>query len=134
MIIPSNDTFIGNESPTQYQVFTPTGEINDPSGVFTIQVFGSDLFDSGTEENNAQGAAFSTNGGTPTNTTDGVGPAGDLMEFLNSSTPSGLTITDFIDSGELVATITISQIPEPNSLLLAFSGLLLGLAGVRKRA
>ena len=121
MVIPSNDTFIGNESPTQYQVFTPAGAINDPSGTFTIQIFGSDVFDTGTELNNAMGAAFSNNGGTATDTSDGVGAAGDLMEFLNSTTPSGLTITDFIGSGELVATITISQIPEPSTLGLLLS-------------
>jgi hypothetical protein len=132
MVIPSNDTFIGNENPTQYQAFTPSGDINDPSGVFTIQIFGSDVYDAGTEENNAMGAAFSTNGGMPTDTNDGVGPAGDLSEFLNTTTPSGLTITDFIDSGELVATITITQLPEPSTLgiaLLAVSGL----AVARKR-
>jgi len=115
MVIPSNDTFIGNESPTQYQVFTPGGQINDPSGVFTIQIFGSDVLDAGTELNNALGAAFSTNGGSPTDTNDGVGAAGDLSEFLNSTTPSGLTITDFIAPGELLATITISQLPEPST-------------------
>ncbi len=133
MIIPSNDTFIGNESPTQYQVFTPGGDINDPSGTFTIQIFGNDLLDAGTEENNAMGAAFSTEGGSPTDTTDGIGPAGDLNEFLNTGTPSGLTITDFIAPGELVATITISQLPEPSTVTLA----MLSLGGIivrRKRS
>lgn len=119
MVIPSNDTFIGNESATQYQVFTPGGEINDPSGTFTIQIFGNDVLDAGTEENNAMGAAFSTEGGDPTDTTDGIGPAGDLNEFLNTSTPSGITITDFIAPGELVATITITRLPEPSTVTLA---------------
>lgn len=133
MVIPSNDTFIGNEAPMQYQVFTPAGEINDPSGVFTIQIFGSDLWDAGTEMNDANGAPFSTNGGTATDTNNGVGAAGDLMEFLNTGTPSGLTITDFIGANELVATITISQIPEPSSILMLISGVLLGCAGWNRR-
>lgn len=133
MVIPSNDTFIGNESPTQYQVFTPSGDINDPSGTFTIQIFGSDLYDSGTELNNGLGAPFTDLVGTATDTSDGIGPAGDLSEFLNTGTPSGLTITDFIGSGELLATITISRIPEPASATLA----LLSIAGLglrRKRS
>lgn len=123
MVIPSNDTFVGNGDPLAYQVFTPDGEINDPSGVFTIELFGGDLRDSGTELNNAMGAAFSTLGGSPTDTTDGIGPAGDLMEFLDSTTPSGVTITDFIDADELVATITVSQIPEPATATLALLAL-----------
>lgn len=117
MVIPSNDTFIGNANPMQYQVFDASGNINDPSGVFTIQVFASNFWDSGTELNNGQGAAFSTIGGSPTNTSDGIGPAGDLMEFLGTSTPSGVTINDLPGSAELVATITISQVPEPASWL-----------------
>ena len=132
MVIPSNDTFIGNESPTQYQVFTPSGDINDPSGTFTIQIFGDDVLDAGTEANDGLGAAFSTLGGTATDTTDGIGPAGDLNEFLNSTTPSGITVTDFIGSSELLATITISQVPEPASMSLALLSVV-GLISRRKR-
>ena len=125
MVIPSNDTFIGNASPTQYQVFTPSGDINDPSGTFTIQIFGSDLWDAGTELNNGLGSPFSTLGstGSATDTNDGIGPAGDLSEFLNDVTPSGITVTDFIAPGELLATITISQVPEPSTVALSLLAL-----------
>ena len=112
-------------------MFTPSGEINDPSGVFTIQVLGSQLLDSGTEENNGQGAAFSDIGGSPTDTNDGVGPAGDLSEFLGSGTPSGLTISDLISPNDVVATITISQVPEPSSLLMLAT--LAGMVGISTR-
>ncbi len=133
MLIPTNDTFIGNENPTQYQVFTPSGEINDPSGTFTIQIFAGDLLDAGTELNNAMGAPFlSPGGGTSTDTTDGIGLAGDLSEIAGLMTPSGLTINDFLTSGELVATITISQIPEPTSVALAGMALV-GLCGMVRR-
>ena len=134
MVIPSNDTFIGNESPTQYQVFTPGGDINDPSGTFTIQIFGSDLYDAGTELNDGFGSPFNDLGGTATDTSDGIGPAGDLSEFLNSNTPSGITVTDFIAPGELLATITITQIPEPATFSLAmFSLIYLGSRQKRSR-
>ncbi|MCA9241909.1 MAG: spondin domain-containing protein [Planctomycetales bacterium] len=115
MVIPSNDTFIGNPDPLQYQVFDASGAINDPSGVFTIQVFAANFWDAGTELNNGQGAAFSTIGGSPTDTNDGIGAAGDLTEFLGTTTPSGLTINNLPGSADLVATITISQVPEPAS-------------------
>jgi len=51
MVIPTNDSFIGNGDPLAYQVFNALGEINDMTGVFTIQVFGSDIWDAGTEVN-----------------------------------------------------------------------------------
>lgn len=118
MVIPTNDTFLGNADPTAYQVFTPAGDINDPSGEFSIEIYGADLWDAGTELNDGMGAPFSSIGGMATDTSDGIGAADDLMEFAGSTTPSGLTINDFIAPGELVATITISQIPEPSTLLL----------------
>lgn len=134
MVIPSNDTFFGPESPTAYQVFNAAGEINDPSGVFTIQVFDSGVYDAGTEMNNDQGAAFSTTGGTPTDTSDNVGPAGDLMEFDGVTAANGIVITDFIDTGELVATIRVSQLPEPSSALLTvMSAVMLGGTQLRHR-
>ncbi len=120
MVIPSNDTFIGNDDPLAYEVFDGSGNINSPDGVFTIHVFGSQPWDSGTEENLGTGAAFSTIGGAATDTIGGVvGGAGDLSEFLNTGTLAGTTITDLIGDGELLATITIRQIPEPPSLVLA---------------
>ncbi|MCA9263589.1 MAG: spondin domain-containing protein [Planctomycetales bacterium] len=135
MVIPSNDTFIGNDDPTAYQVFTAAGEINDPSGAYTIQIFGSDVWDAGTEENLGDGAAFSTIGGTATDTVGGsVGAAGDLSEFLNTTTPAQTTITDLIGSGELLATITISQVPEPTGSVLLLLGLVGGLGWRRHSA
>ncbi len=124
MVIPSNDTFIGNNDPLAYHVLNAAGGINDPSGVFTISIFGNDLYDSGTEENLGMGAAFSTIMGSPTDTVGGViGAAGDLMEFLNTGTPAGTTITDFIAADELVATITISSVSEPSSVGVVMIGL-----------
>lgn len=132
MVIPSNDTFFGNDDPMQYQVFNSAGEINDPSGTFTIQIFAEDLLDSGTEVNNAMGAAFSTAGGTGTTEGGVIGAAGDLSELLGTSTPSGITIGDLITQGELVATITVSQIPEPSTVALSLLGAL-GVGFVARR-
>jgi len=135
MIIPSNDTFIGNDDPMQYQVFNAAGEINDPSGTFTIQVFAGDVWDAGTENNDAMGAAFSTAGGTGTTEGGVIGAAGDLSEFVGTGTPSGLTINDLITQGELVATITVSQIPEPSTVVLSLLGAVgIGLVARRNRS
>jgi hypothetical protein len=119
MIVPSNDTFIGNSDPMAHRIFNDAGEINDPSGTYTIQVFGSGVYDSGTELNDGMGAAFSTLGGTATDTTDNIAAAGDLMEFDGTTAANGDLIDTFITPNTLLATITISQVPEPTSLALA---------------
>ncbi|MBB6430003.1 spondin domain-containing protein [Algisphaera agarilytica] len=133
MIIPSNDTFIGNDNPFAYQVFTDSDEINDPSGVFTIQIFGSDLYDAGTEVNDGLGAAFSAAAGVSTDENGTVGPLGDenLLTFFDGQTAAGTTVTDFIGSGELLATINISIVPEPASASLL--GLGVAALAVRRR-
>ena len=116
MLIPTNDTFIGNDSGMAYQVFDSMGNINDPSGTFTINIYESDLYDSGTEDNTGLGAPFSAAGGTATDTIGGViGPAGDLQEFAGVGTPAGFDVNDFYAEGELVATISISTVPEPSA-------------------
>lgn len=132
MVIPSNDTFLGNDDPLEFQVFDAAGNINDPSGTFTIQVLASDLLDSGTEDNDGLGAAFSTTPGDATDTIGGlIDAAGDLSEFIGTGTPSGLTINDLYTGSEVVATITITRVPEPAAAALAGLGLIVG--GLRRR-
>ncbi|MEM7627306.1 MAG: spondin domain-containing protein [Planctomycetota bacterium] len=133
MVIPSNDTFIGNDNPFAYQVFNAAGELNDPSGVFTIQVFGDELYDAGTEVNDTLGAAFAAAGGVSSDENGVVTLGPDLSNFTGAQTAAGTTINDLIGSNELLATITISIVPEPASAgLLMGSGLLL--AWRRRRA
>jgi hypothetical protein len=124
MLIPTNDTFIGNDDPFAYKVFDDSGNINDASGTFTIQIFGSDLWDAGTEVNDGLGAAFSTGGGVATDELGTVSAGSDLSNFIGLNTPAGTTITDTLDPGELLATIRISIVPAPASASL------LGLAGL----
>ncbi|MEN1680821.1 MAG: spondin domain-containing protein [Planctomycetota bacterium] len=133
MVIPTNDNFIGNDDPLAYQVFDAAGNINDPSGTFTITVLASDIWDAGTELNNGLGAPFSTAGGTATDTTDPIAlEANNLADFVGITTPSGVTITNLYDPSDVVATITISQIPEPATLsLLALAPL--GMVTRRRR-
>ncbi|MEM7233678.1 MAG: spondin domain-containing protein, partial [Planctomycetota bacterium] len=61
MIIPSNDLFAAVSVPTTHELFDENGEFTGP---FTIEIFGRDIVDAGTEVNNINGgAAFSANGG-----------------------------------------------------------------------
>ena len=130
MLIPTNDTFIGNDDPFAYKVFDDAGNINDASGTFTIQIFGSDIWDAGTEVNDGLGAAFSTAGGVATDELGTVTAGSDLSNFLGLTTPAGITITDPLEANELLATIRISIVPAPASA--AVLGLA-GLAAIRRR-
>ena len=58
MVIPSNDAFIANLNPRAYELFDENGFFTSPR---TITIYGSDIWDAGTEQNGiAAGAAFST--------------------------------------------------------------------------
>ena len=62
MLIPTNDLFIGNDDATAFEIF-------DAAGLFTgdlnISIFGSNVWDAGTELNNNLDAAFNANNPTP---------------------------------------------------------------------
>lgn len=119
MVIPSNDAFIGNPNATQ--VLNPDGTVI--GGTFTINIFGNQIWDGGTEVNNGMGAAFSLIGGTGT-TENGVVallPAGGLDNFIGTATPAG-TINVGINPGLLFARIEITAVPEPSSLFLLTFG------------
>jgi len=128
MLIPSNDAFIGNEDPGQYQVFDSSGQLIDPDGdgrvTFIIPV--ADIFDAGTEVNNTLGAAFSAVGGVASDEGGTVSVGPDLSNFLGTSTAAGTTIGDLFTGNEVVATITVSIVPEPGvAALLVGPGLML---------
>ncbi|PHQ82737.1 MAG: hypothetical protein COB69_01020 [Phycisphaera sp.] len=124
MLIPTNDTFIGNDNPLAYRVFDDNGDILGAGGVVTIQIFGADLWDAGTEVNDGLGAPFSVAGGTATDEFGVVTSGPDLSAYIGLDTPAGTTILNTIDSGELLATIQISIVPAPSTAAI------LGLAGL----
>lgn len=130
MVIPSNDLFVGNDDPFAYEVF-------DASGAFAfagpIRILGGDVRDAGTEANDGLGAAFSTDGGTATETPGGVVTlAGDLSVLLGTNAPTG-PITAVQGAGDFLATVEVAIVPLPAGLPLAAMGLG-GLALLRRRA
>lgn len=138
MLVPTNDTFIGNDDPFAYQVFNDDDELIDalgnPTSSRTITILGSDILDAGTEVNSGVGAAF-TQGqvGTDGAVEGGVVTLGsDLSAFLGATDVTGRLITDDILAGEVLATITISIVPEPASAALFAIGLI-GVAAGRRR-
>jgi hypothetical protein len=122
MVIPSNDTFIGNANPTAYELF-------DDSGVFTnlstILVDGADIWDGGTEENDGLGAAFSAAGGTATDTVGGVVESSPVDFLFGQPTVAGFTV-DGAAVGPALASITITEVvpvPLPAAMPLLLAGL-----------
>ncbi|QDT67989.1 hypothetical protein MalM25_08980 [Planctomycetes bacterium MalM25] len=136
MLVPTNDTFVGNDNPFAYRVFNDDDDLIDAMGNATsevvIEIFASDIYDAGTEVNGAGGAAF-TQGevGTEGVEENGVVTLGsDLSSFLDETDVTGRDIRDTIGTGELLATIRLSVVPEPTAGLLAA---IAGLAGVVRR-
>ena len=111
MIIPSNDAFIANLNPEAYKVFRNNGNVRRP---FTIEIFGSDVYDAGTEVNNPfGGAAFSTEGGEGV-TEDGVIRfSSSLDSFVGTGTPVG-DLGSAFDPNTPIARITVSQADNPS--------------------
>ncbi|TWT88776.1 Spondin [Pseudobythopirellula maris] len=131
MVIPSNDAFIGNNNPIGYELFNAMGEFIGPT---TIEIHGDMIWDSGTEVNNTAGAAFSEFGMDMATDEGGTVMAHPgLSNFEGVGTPVG-TIGAGLAPGanDLVARITITQIPEPVSLALVALGAI-GLASARRR-
>jgi len=130
MVIPSNDTFIGNDNATAYELFDMAGNfvLSD-----TINILTSDAWDAGTELDDGNGAAFAP--ATPlgaTDTPNGVITALGDLDFLigRPQAPGGAVGS----ASGLLASISISEVaavPVPASLPLLLGGL--GAFGVMRR-
>ncbi len=136
MVVPTNDTFIGNDDPVAYQVFNANDELIDefgnPTDLRVITITGADILDAATEINNGFGAAF-TQGqdGTQGDIENGnVTLGSDLSAFLGVTDVTGRSILDTIDPGEVFATVEISIVPEP-AAASTLAGL--GLLGLLRR-
>jgi hypothetical protein len=126
MIVPSNDFFMGNADPTAFRLFDDGGNFLGP---LTINVFGRNIWDAGTEVNDITfGAAFiagvsALDHVAENRTIDLVfGGSADFTAYLNSidgrTTAGGYDISHLITSNDLIATIQISAVPEPSTVTL----------------
>ncbi len=129
MFIPSNDAFIGNDSPLAIQLFSGDGEFILREGASEYLIFGSDVWDAGTEINDEvpENTAFLAQAGPNTGLIEGSvvrphqgfqgssGFGGSLGNIL-----SAFPGADFTASGAAVASISI--VPEPATLALLLTG------------
>ncbi|MBO6513909.1 MAG: spondin domain-containing protein [Phycisphaerales bacterium] len=136
MVIPSNDLFVANGNPFSHEIFDAAGKFNGP---LVISIYGRDVNDNGSEVNDAfAGAAFSANGGDSIdesvfirNFFESDDDAAYLSSFIGSNTANGATIGSAFGEDDLIARITITQVPAPSGLAgLALGGLV---AGKRRR-
>ena len=122
--MPSNDFFMGNATPLQ--IFNSSGNFVGPT---TIQVYGSDVWDSDTEQQSITTALTFIQGQTPgsgTQITGGAitpflteaGAASFLQSITGLTTVAGYDITHEFGANDLIATINISSVPEPTSVVM----------------
>lgn len=131
MVLPSNDAFIGNENPFQFEIFDANGDFTGADFI----VPGSLVWDAGTEVNDEGASTTAFFGQTVLDT--GIVEGGNVNlhpgfipggPILSSATFSG---ADFTLPDYQIARIQVEQVPEPVSTLgLVVSG---GLLWSRRR-
>lgn len=132
MVVPSNDFFIGNDSPTKHRLFDDAGNLL----ISSITQHGRDIWDAGSELFDPLNAAFLVGGTndlrTPQNGTV-VFDFAELSGFNGQTTAAGYVFNSQLAADTEVYRISISVVPEPETYALMLAGLgLLGLASKRK--
>jgi hypothetical protein len=129
MVVPSNDYFIGNDSPTQYQILDANGNLL----INTINQSASDIWDAGSEVDGPFGAAFLVG----FNNDDKIADNGVVeFDFSNLTLFNGLTTgAGYIFDSQLTANtavyrISFAVVPAPASLALIGVG---GIMAIRRR-
>lgn len=121
MILPSNDTFFGNDDAVQ---------LFDSSGNFianrVFEITGADLYDAGTEALDVLAAPFvqgSTATNNPTDMNTSIRAAESLAAFAGLTLANGsvldAALIDFINNPDLsIATIRVEEVPAPSAFAL----------------
>jgi len=134
MVIPSNDFFIGNDSPTEYQLFDSAGNLS----LNSIDLTASDIWNAGSELFSIAGAAFLVNGSNAVRN-DEAGVVSfnftELAGFDGEATAAGYTFDSGLTANSSIYRISfsaVSAVPEPSTYALMAAGLL-AVAGVTRR-
>ena len=122
MVVPSNDFFAGNDSPTAYRLFDGAGNLQ----ITSISVYARDLWDAGSEVFDPAAAAFVGNNDlrTPQNSVVALNFA-ELAAFNGLLTAAGYVFDSQLAAGTEVLRLdfSVSPVPEPASLAMMLAGL-----------
>ena len=138
MAVPSNDFFIGNDSPTEYRLFDNAGNLL----INTINVKANEIWDAGSEAFDPANAAFVVGGNndlrTPQNGVVNFNFA-ELAGFNGLTTGAGYVFNSGLTGNSDVYRISFEQVaaavPEPETYALMAAGLLaVGWVALRRRA
>ncbi len=133
MVIPSNDYFIGNDSPTEYGLFDASGQLQ----INAINLTAGEIWNAGSEAFSVAGAAFLVNGNNDLRT-DENGVVGlrfaPLSGFNGETTAAGYVFDSQLSAGTSIYRIgfAVAAVPEPQTYVLMVAALLT-LAGLGRR-
>ncbi len=133
MAVPSNDFFIGNDSPTAFRLFDAAGNLV----LNTINQKASQIWDAGSEIFDPAAAAFVGNNSLRTAQNGVVNfNFAELSGFNGLTTGAGYVFNSALTSGSDIYRIsfTAAPVPEPQTYALMLAGLAAMGALVRRRA
>jgi len=138
MVVPSNDFFIGNDNPMQYRMFDEMGNLL----INSISQRGRQIWDAGSEAFDPLNAAFVA-GGISANRTPQNGVVSfnfaELAMFDGQMTNGGYMFQSGLSADQEIyrldfTSVDVEVVPEPSSVILMASGLLLLGVAVRRRS
>jgi hypothetical protein len=134
MVLPSNDFFIGNDSPTRFRIFDDAGNLL----LGSIGQQARDVWDAGSEVFDPAAAAFVGDAGlhAPQNSVVAFNFA-ELAAFNGLMTGAGYSFTSNLTADTDIYRITFSAapVPEPETYALMLAGLLgVGFMARRRRS
>ncbi|MEN9630263.1 MAG: hypothetical protein RJA10_3491, partial [Pseudomonadota bacterium] len=127
MVIPSNDLFIGNDSPTRFRLFDAAGHLL----ISAIDQLARDIWDNGSEAADPANAAFVVGGNNDARTPqNGVVSfsSSELNAFNGLTTAAGYTFNNTLSANDAIYRISFAvqnTVPEPASLGLSLAALAL---------